>query len=416
MFKVILTLLVGVTLGGILVFFLLKEPDQQPVAETGPAERPAWMAAPEKVAPVAREEPLRALKVGVIGPETGEESRYGLSILSGINMAVERFNAGGGLDGKPIEVVHYDNNAGSGQAQAISEELVKQNVVAIFSAPTGWSTFAPTHVANATDTIFISIGTRRKIGLSGDYVFHFSLPVHLAIDEMLKFAADELGYRNYAMVTSSSHDYSLDISAEFKKLAPKHNGKILIEADTYDTFTGTTNIGDVVKALKNGPKDIQALIFTGGPGEAASLANAVEAAGLDLPIIGGEDLFSDDFIKQGGDAVLDTLLYATFSPERESSLTTGFVEDHKRLENSVPDRFTALAFDAFSLLGEALKSAASMKSSAVRNAMLELKEIEGVTGASHWSAEGTPIKHPFLYQVVDGHYGKTFVLLQEHGK
>ncbi len=423
-FKTILIFLSGIAVGGVFAFGLFGvlgdrgEPTLPPKAG-----KPEWLASPPAKlqggaakASNKRAEKERALIVGVIGPETGAEAKYGLAVLEGIVMAADRFNARGGLRGEKIEVIHHDNSGGSGQALDIASALVEKNVVAIFSAPTGWSTFAPTHLANESQTVFISIGTRRKIGRSGDFIFHFSLPDEIAIDEMLGYAVNQLGYRNFALVTSSSYDYSLSIASVFKQAVPKHGGKILVETDTYDTFSGRTDIGEAVTALKPDSERLQAIIFTGDAQEAAQLAQAAKEEGLKLPLIGSEDLLSEQFLEQGGQATRGSLLYATFAPDRVSRLVTDFVTDHVASKNVDPDRFTALAYDAFGLLSQALEGAGSLNGRAVRDALVNLKEAEGVTGASHWAPDGTPIKHPHLYRVEGGQTGMRFVLVQKDGE
>lgn len=415
MIKKALIFVGGIALGGIVAIFIVKEAEVTPSVPAAPPQRPSWMAAPQPENKATKEERERALKVGVIGPETGEEAHYGLTVLEGIQMAVKRFNAQGGLDGNEIEVVHYDNSGGSAQAQSIASELISQNVIAIFSAPTGSSTFAPTQQVNASNTIFISIGTRRKIGRSGAYLFHFSLSDEIAINEMLNYSVNDLGYRNYALVTSSLYEYSLSISSVFKQAISRSGGEIVTEADIYDTYTGTNDLQRVITALKSAPKELQALIFTGGAEEAALLARAVLDSGLNLPLIGGEDLFSEEFLKQGGDAVNGALVYTAFSPDIDLPLTAQFVRDHVDRMNTNPDRFTALAYDAFTQLTKAIKKAGSLKSSEVRNAMLNMKESKGVTGISRWSQKGEPIKQPFLYRVEGGKSGGKFVLLHAKG-
>lgn len=423
-FKTILIFLAGIAVGGVFaaaLFGILSDRGQAPLPQQ--SGEPGWLASPPAKpqgeaakASGESEEKERALIVGVIGPETGAEAKYGLAVLEGIVMAADRFNARGGLRGEKIEVIHYDNSGGSGQTLDIALALIEKNVVAIFSAPTGWATFAPTDSVNESQTVFISVGTRRKIGRSGDYVFRFSLPDEIAIDEMLRYATNELGYRNFALVTSSSYDYSLSIASVFKQAIPRHGGRILVEADTYDTFSGTTDIGEVVTALKAGAADLQAIIFTGDAHEAARLVQAAKDGGLKLPLIGGEDLFSEHFLTQGGQAARGTLLYATFAPDRASRLVSDFVNDHVANKNAVPDRFTALAYDAFGLLSRALEAAGSLNSRAVRDALVNLKESEGVTGASRWAPDGTPIKRPYLYRVEGSQTGERFVLVQKNGE
>ncbi|HJN24144.1 MAG TPA: ABC transporter substrate-binding protein [Rhodospirillales bacterium] len=402
----------GIALGGVVAFFIVNGGKEAPSPQPESPKKPSWMAAPQPEKKVKKEERERALKVGVIGPETGENADYGLSVLEGIRLGVKHINAGGGLGGKKIEIVHYDNSGGPAQARSITSDLITQNVAAIFSAPTGSSTFAPTQLINASDTIFISIGTRRKIGRSGKYIFQFSLSDEIAIEDMLKYSVNNLGYRNYALVTSSSYDYSLSISSVFKQAISKSGGQIVAEADTYNTYTGKRDLQGVVTSLKDAPKEMHALIFTGEAEEAALLARAMKDSGVSLPLVGGEDLFSEKFLNLGGETVRGTLFYTAFSPDDDFPLTVQFVKNYLERRNLRPNRFAALAFDAIIQFTEALKKADSLKSSDIRNAMLNTGKIKGITGSSHWSKSGEQIKKPFFYRAEGDQSGMKFVLLR----
>jgi len=196
-------------------------------------------------------EEARALKIGVIGPETGSSAFYGLRIVEGITMAARTFNADGGINGQAIEVIHYDNKGDPELTDEAVRSLIQQRVVAIFAAPTGWSTFASTHIANNSQTLFIAIGSRRRIGRSGPYIFRFSLPDELATDDLIKYSRQAFGYTEYALVTSSDYDYSLDLSALFRRAVARQGGNLKLVTDTYDTFTGKRDVKQVVEALKN---------------------------------------------------------------------------------------------------------------------------------------------------------------------
>ncbi|OHC75626.1 MAG: hypothetical protein A3G18_00235 [Rhodospirillales bacterium RIFCSPLOWO2_12_FULL_58_28] len=426
--KTLVIFLIAFALGGAASSYLLgllTAGGDKPSAETAkskPAGRPDWMAPEEAVkaldlaarpkamgAPAsAPEERERSLKVGVIGPESGDEAAYGLAVVDGVMMAAERFNAGGGLGGKKFEVLHFDNKGGDALTREIFNNLVGQGAIAVFAAPTGWSTFAATHLANSSGTILMSVGSRRQIGRSGDYVFQYSLSENIAVDDLMKFAAGELGYKIYAVVTSSAYDYSLDLSSHFKRTISAQGGAIAVETDTYDTFTGENNISAVVQVLKNNPTMPQAVIYTGGAKEGAVIAQAIAEAGLKLPIIGGEDLFNDGFLK-GGEAVRGSLVYATFSPDNGAPETAEFMKSHAEKNSGAPDRFTALAYDAFNVVADSVKAADSLKSSKVKKALLGGKESHGVTGATGWDADGVAVKHPFIYRVEAGKGGEKFV-------
>ena len=353
----------------------------------------------------------RPLRIGVIGPETGNEARYGLSVLKGVLAAAGRFQASGGLGGGKIEVLHYDNKSDPELTRVGVQDLIRQRVIAILAAPTGWATFAPTRIANSTRTLFISVGTRRRIGRSGPYVFRAALPDELATDELLRYAIEELAYTNYALVTSSSYDYSLDLSASFRKALVKHGGVLAVEADTYDTYLGKQNLDAVIDAIRGSSVTLHGVIFTGALDEAVLLAERLEKAGLNLPIpiLGGEDLFAAEYL-MGGEAVRGSLLYTTYAPDSETVKAIEFKHDYGEGE---ADRFSALAYDMFMLLAEAIEIAGTTRTTQVRDALLNIREFEGATGKTSFTSSGTPVKHAFVYSVKQGKRGESFVLSKQ---
>src|SRR3990172_2839293 len=158
----------------------------------------------------------RPLIIGIVGPETGEEASYGMSVVEGALAADRRFNAQGGIAGKEIKVLHFDDKSNIELTNKIVQDLISQGAIAILAAPTGSSTFAPVHLVNESKTIFISVGSRRHLKGSGPYVFRTAVPDETATEDLIKYAIAELG-ANYVLVTAADNDFSLDLSSMFKK-------------------------------------------------------------------------------------------------------------------------------------------------------------------------------------------------------
>lgn len=363
----------------------------------------------EAKAPEKAPQEERPLIIGVVGPETGEEASYGISVVEGVLAAAKRFNAQGGIGGKEIKVLHFDDQSDVGLATKIVKDLISQRVIAIIAAPTGSSTFAPIYLVNDAKTLFISVGSRRHLKATGPYVFRTAVPDDLATEDLIKYAVTELGYINYALVTSANYEFSLDLSSMFRRALDKHHGLIKVQTDSYDTFTGSQNMGAVVSAIKASPDPLHGVIFTGGADEGILLAQEMKKAGLTLPIIGGEDLFSEEYLKSG-DAVNETLLYTTFSTDSKSQKMDEFMEDYGKAK---PDRFAALAYDTFFLLADAIKESGSTDPSVVREALINRKDCEGVTGKTSFTSENMPIKHTTICRIKKGDSGeRSFVLKQ----
>ena len=350
----------------------------------------------------------RPLIIGIVGPETGEEAVYGKSVVAGALAAAKRFNAQGGIAGKEIKVLHYDDQSDIGLTTKAVKDLISQRAIAILAAPTGSSTFSPIHLVNDSKTIFVSVGSRRQLKASGPFVFRTAVPDETATEDLIKYAIAELGV-NYALVTAADNEFSLELSSLFKKALGKHNGVIKLEADTYDPYAGGRNIAAVIAAIKKSPDPLHGIIFTGGATEAVLLAQELKKTGLNLPIIGGEDLFSEEYL-QGGDAVNETLMYTTFFADNKSAKTEEFIKD---FGEGKPDRFAALAYDTFMLVAEAIKEAGTTDTSLVRETLINRKDCEGVTGKTSFTSENMPVKHPVICKVKKGESGeRSFVLKQ----
>ena len=335
------------------------------------------------------------LVVGVVGPMTGEEARYGTSVADGIAAAAKRVNAQGGIGGQEIQIVSMDDRSDIEATNKIVRELIGRKVVAILAAPTGSSTFAPIHMVNDSGTLFISIGSRRHLKASGPFVFRHAVPDEIATDDLVGYAVKTLGYASFALVTAADHDHSLELSSMFRKALIKHGGAINVQADSYDPLTGSRNLDAVIAALKKSPDPLHGVIFTGAAGEGIQLAQAMRKARMAQPLLGGEDFHSEEFLGSG-DAVNGTLLYASFSADRKSQKRDEFIGD---LGQAKPDRFTALAYDTFMLLAEAIKTSGSVDSARIREALIDSTDFEGVTGKTRFSPENLPIKHPLLYRI-----------------
>lgn len=350
----------------------------------------------------------RPLIIGIVGPETGEEAAYGISVVEGALAAAKRFNAQGGIDGKEIKVLHFDDQSDIGTTTRIVKDLISQRAIAILAAPTGSSTFSPIHLVNESRTIFVSVGSRRHLKASGPFVFRTAVPDETATEDLIKYAVTKLGV-NYAVVTAADNEFSLELSSLFKKALDKHHGVIKLEADTYDPYTGGHNMGAVISAIKKSPDVLHGVIYTGGATEAVLLAQELKKAGLTLPLIGGEDLFSAEYL-QGGDAVNETLMYTTFFEGNKSTKMEEFLKDYGKAN---PDRFAALAYDTFMLVADAIKEAGSTDTTLVREALINRKDCIGVTGKTSFTPENMPVKHPVICSVKKGESGERVFELKQ---
>lgn len=352
----------------------------------------------------------KKLKFGVIGPLTGEGSEYSKAMFDAIKLAARDFNEAGGINGKKIELAVKDNKGDYAKTRDQVIELINDNVSAIIASPAGWSTFTPVSMANASKTIFMSVGSQRHIGRSGPYVFRNSLPDETATEEIIRYCKEKLGYKRFVIITSMIDDESsLSVAGLCRRGLQKTGGEIVAEACTNLDL----GVKETITKIKSETKgSIDAVIFAGAAKDAVEVLKELRSQGINAPLIGSESLYTAEFLKLGGDAVTGSLLYTSFTPLSDAPATTKFIKSYKAVTGKEPSSLAALGYDSFMLIAEAIKRAGTTDPLKVRTALTKIKGFTGVSGTISMSADGESIKTPFLLRVEKGPKGPEFRLIK----
>ena len=80
------------------------------------------------------------IKVGVMGPLTGDASVYGQAVVNGASLYMKQVNADGGVNGKQLEIIAMDEQGDETQAVTCFTKMVDQGITALV----GDVTTAPT--------------------------------------------------------------------------------------------------------------------------------------------------------------------------------------------------------------------------------------------------------------------------------
>lgn len=352
----------------------------------------------------------KKLKIGIIGPLTGEGAEYSKAMFDAIKLAAKNFNDAGGINGKKIEILSRDTKGDYGKTRDSVIELINDNVSAIIASPSGWSTFTPVSMANVSKTIFMVVGTQRHIGRSGLYVFRNSLPDETATEEAIRYCTEKLGYKRYIILTSMVDDEAcLSVAGLYRRALQKVGGEVVADACTNLDLS----IKETIKKVKDDAKGpIDAVIFAGSAGNAVDLAKELRSQGVQAPIVGSEVLYNTEFLKKGGSAVIGSLLFTSFTPLSDAPAAVQFVKEYNAATGKEPSVLAALGYDSFMLIAEALKKAGNTNPVDVRYALTGIKDHPGVSGMISMSKDGESVKTPFLIKVEKGAKGPEFRLIK----
>ncbi|MGH6948925.1 MAG: ABC transporter substrate-binding protein, partial [Kiloniellales bacterium] len=169
--------------------------------------------------------PARAadpIKIGFNAPLTGFAAADGQSALLGAELAIDQANAEGGVDGQPLELVVYDDQAAGKEAVPVANKLIQQDQVSIaVSGSYSGSTRAAADIFQAAGVPYISAyAIHPDITRAGDYVFRTSFMGEVQGRAGAKLVGDLLGKKRVVMI-SINNDFGQALGAGFKEAAPQ---------------------------------------------------------------------------------------------------------------------------------------------------------------------------------------------------
>ncbi|MCY4312324.1 MAG: ABC transporter substrate-binding protein, partial [Gammaproteobacteria bacterium] len=244
--------------------------------------------------------PLSALadsiKIGFNAPLTGFAAADGNSARVGAELAVEQVNAAGGINGKQLELVVYDDQASPKESAPLAVRLITQDeVVAGISGSYSGATRAAATIYQESGVPYISAyAVHPDITRAGGFVFRTSFVGEVQGRAGAKLIGEMMGHKRVVIITLNN-DFGKSLANGFKEKAVAFGIDILNE---YEYSIKDREFGAIVSKVKNDQPDAiyaSGYFFTAGP-----LVRQLRAAGIESPIIGQEGYDSQKFIEISG--------------------------------------------------------------------------------------------------------------------
>ncbi|MBK8466004.1 MAG: ABC transporter substrate-binding protein [Chloracidobacterium sp.] len=317
------------------------------------------------------------IKVGVYGDLTGQTSSFGQSTKNGIELAVEEINAGGGVNGKKIQLVIEDDQGRPEQAKTVVSKLISQDKVqAVLGEVASTNSLAAAPVAQEAKIPMITpSSTNPKVTEVGDYISRVCFIDPFQGSVMAKFAANTLKAKTAAILGDVNSDYSKGLTQFFEEEFTKLGGK-LVAKEAY-TQTDPDFKGQLTK-IRNLKPDV--IYIPGYYGQVGIIAKQARELDMTMPLLGGDGWDSPEIWKLGGDSLKNTFISNHYSAENPAPEIQNFVKAYKAKFNVEPDSLAALAYDAAKVLADAIKRAGGTDSVKLKDAINSTKDFAGVTG------------------------------------
>jgi len=339
------------------------------------------------------------VKIGFHAPLTGFAASDGKSATEGGKLAVRQINDAGGVLGKQLELVVYDDQAKPAQAIPIANKLIGQDRV-VFGISGSYS--GPTRSAagvfqEAKIPYISAYGIHPDITRAGEYVFRTSFLGRIQGKAGAKLIGDMMGKKKVVMITLQN-DFGQSLAAGFEEMASAYGIEI---AGAYQYSIKDRQFGSIVAKVKSdAPEAIYAsgYYFTAGP-----LVSQLRAAGVNCPIIGQEGYDSQKFIEIAGKAAEGIII--TTSLDRDSTVpeTADFIKAFEKQAGFKSDMVAASGHTAVMVAADAIQRAGSTDPAKIL-AALKTTNLKVSTGTIRFNALGEVMKAVQIQVVKDGNW------------
>lgn len=342
-----------------------------------------------------------SVKIGVNLELSGRWAALGDQSLKGAQIAVNQINEGGGVLGKPIELVVTDNASDYGKAVAQSTILMTKEKVLSVLGPASNPLFSYTNtVAVRQEIPQVTVAGCSQATMLDEAAAPQAYSFRTCVGEqaqgagMARFASQSLSATSALVLKLGETQYATDYATGFTAGFTAVGGQV---TGTEDFAAGETDFARFVE-----PANAANVVFiAGAPAEGGAIIKALRAAGVATPIL-GTSLFDSPALVEAAAGSLNDVYYAVRFTVHDTSNAQAqtFAEAYRAAyEGTEPTIYSALAYDSMLLIADSISRAAEPTGVAVRDAMAATTSLNGATGILAMGAEHQPVSDTLVIKL-----------------
>ncbi len=309
------------------------------------------------------------VKLGVALSQTGNLADSASPYFKGLDLWREQANARGGLAGRPVEFVVYDDRSDPATAARLYERLITSDKVDFVISSLGSATAATgSAIAEKHKVVMINGGgAAEAIQQRGfQYVFQTAARISSYADGIVPMV-EKYHIKTIALV---SRDYAAarDISKAIKDSLKGHDVKVVM--DEYFPAGTADFSSQIAKGQQLQPDLWIGLLY---PSEAIETVRQFHSTNYMPKFFIANGVSQQDFITAAGKDADYALGMSLYEPSLPSEGNTDFVKTYREKYNGDPGYYAAFGFVAGTVLEAAVKQAGSIDTEKVRAVLTTLK-------------------------------------------
>ena len=330
------------------------------------------------------------IKIGSFLSITGPAAFLGDPENKTLELYIEKINAAGGVLGRKLQLVAYDDAGDAEKARTFAKRLIEQDKVDVLvGGSTTGTTMAVVPLAEAGQIPFISLaGAVVIVEPVKKWVFKTPHTDRMACEKV--FVDMQARKMSKVALISGAGGFDKSMRAECLNVAKKYAIEVVAD-ETYGA--GDTDMTAQLTKIK-GAAGVQAVLNPGfGQGPAIVTKN-FRQLGIAVPLYQSHGVASKEFIKLAGDAAegvrlpASALLIADGLPasDPQKTVVVNYKREYEARFKSEVSTFGGHAYDGLMLALEAIKKAGSTDKAKVRDAIEGVRGYMGTAGVINMSA------------------------------
>jgi branched-chain amino acid transport system substrate-binding protein len=336
---------------------------------------------------VVAAEPIR---IGSVLSVTGPAAFLGDPELKTLQLYVEKINKDGGVSGRPLQLVHYDDASDAGKANGFAKRLVEEDKVDIIvGGTTTGSTMSMVPVVEKAGTPFVSLaGAVVIVEPVKKWVFKTPHTDRMAAEKVFE-DMKKRGLTKVALLSETS-GFGQSGKKETEAMAAKM-GIALVASETYGPKD--TDMGPQLTKIKNAAGVQAIFVFGLGQGPAIVTKN-YQQLGIKLPLYHAHGVASEEFIKLAGPAAEGVRLPAAAllvadkldAKDAQKPVVTAYRKAYGERYKEDVSTFGGHALDGLMIAVDAIKRAGGTDKAKVRDQLEATRGFIGTGGKVTMSA------------------------------
>lgn len=356
------------------------EPTKPAPAATKGAEpaKPAAEAKPASKAPSG--EPI---KIGVIFPFTGRYAPMGDPMKKTAEMLQDTINAKGGIAGRPLQLIIYDDEGDQAKSLQMADRLISQDkVVAIVGPIPTANAQAVTEVAERNKVPILYSNPTASIWQGKKYVFQINHDDNMQAEAVINYIGKTLGKKSIAIL-HDANPYGTFGQQVVKAIAEKRGIKVV----AIEKYAGEDrDVTPQLTKIKN--SGAEAMVMWGVNPVPAIAVKQLRQLGSTIPVAGSDAFYSPVFIETAGEAAEGTTSVTALNTDNPDAEQAQLLTLYKTKYNAVPPPFAAFAWDGINIFKAAIeKSGGKTDADSILQGMFAIKGFKGAMGTRNFTEQ-----------------------------